>query len=71
VLPSVGVQALLTRLAETDLTAQLGYQDRIRDFHRRLRAFYYGYLFQDRPFERGDFSHLPRYQQHSLRDVRI
>ncbi|MEW2868409.1 DUF3526 domain-containing protein, partial [Pseudomonas aeruginosa] len=30
VLPSVGVQALLTRLAHTDLAAQLAYQDRIR-----------------------------------------
>ncbi|MET0405640.1 MAG: DUF3526 domain-containing protein, partial [Cystobacter sp.] len=35
-LPSVGVQAALTRLARTDLTAQLAYQDRIRDYHRRL-----------------------------------
>ncbi len=71
VLPSVGVQALLTRLAGTDLTAQLAYQDSIRDFHWRLRAFYYGYLFQDRSFQRGDFSRLPLYQQHSLSDMRI
>lgn len=56
VLPSVGVQALLTRLADTDLTAQLAYQDRIRDFHRRLREFYYGYLFTDRPFGKEDFN---------------
>lgn len=59
VLPSVGVQALLTRLADTDLTAQLAYQDRIRDFHRRLREFYYGYLFTDRPFGKEDFNRAP------------
>ncbi|MHA6767388.1 DUF3526 domain-containing protein [Sphingobium ummariense] len=59
VLPSVGVQALLTRLAETDLTAQLAYQDRIRDFHRRLREFYYAYLFNDRPFGKEDFARAP------------
>ena len=59
VLPSVGVQALLTRLADTDLTAQLAYQDRIRDFHRRLREFYYGYLFTDRPFGKEDFGRAP------------
>ena len=59
VLPSVGVQALLTRLADTDLTAQLAYQDRIRDFHRRLREFYYGYLFTDRPFGKEDFDRAP------------
>lgn len=60
-LPSVGVQALLTRLAHTDLTAQLAYQDRIRAFHTRLRAFYYGYVFDDRPFGKADFRRAPRF----------
>ncbi len=59
VLPSVGVQALLTRLAETDLDAQLGYQDRIRAYHRRLRTFFYAYLFRDRPFGEADFAKVP------------
>jgi ABC-2 type transport system permease protein len=59
VLPSVGVQALLTRLAHTDLAAQLAYQDRIRDFHHRLRDFYYGYMFRDRPFGKEDFPRAP------------
>ncbi len=63
VLPSVGVQALLTRLASTDLTAQLAYQDRIRAFHQRLREFYYGYLFRDRPFGRADFDRAPRFTE--------
>jgi len=62
VLPSVGVQALLTRLAHTDLAAQLAYQDRIRAFHRRLRVFYYDYLFRDRPFGRPDLARAPRYE---------
>jgi ABC-2 type transport system permease protein len=61
VLPSVGVQALMTRMAQTDLAAQLRYQDRIRAFHQRLRTFYYGYLFQDRPFGRSDFDRAPRF----------
>ena len=60
-LPSVGVQALLTRLAHTDLAAQLAYQDRIRAFHGRLRAFYYGYMFRDRPFGKADFDKAPRF----------
>lgn len=62
-LPSVGVQALLTRLAHTDLAAQLAYQDRIRDFHRRLRDFYYGYIFYDRPFGKPDLSRAPRFAE--------
>lgn len=60
-LPSVGAQALLTRLARTDLSAQLDYQDRIRAYHARLRDFYYGYLFRDRPFGAGDFARAPRF----------
>ncbi|AEG47852.1 putative ABC transporter permease [Sphingobium chlorophenolicum L-1] len=62
VLPSVGVQGLLTRLANTDLTAQLAYQDRVRAYHRRLRTFYYGYLFRDRPFGKADFASAPKFQ---------
>lgn len=61
VLPSIGVQAALTRLADTDLTGQLAYQDRIRAFHARLRVFYYRYLFTDRPFDRADFERAPRF----------
>lgn len=61
VLPSVGVQAALTRLARTDLTAQLAYRDRIRAFHRQLREFYYDYLFYDRPFGKADFAKAPRF----------
>ena len=60
-LPSVGVQALLTRLAHTDLAAQLTYQDRVRAFHGRLREFYYGYMFRDRPFGKADFAKAPRF----------
>ncbi|MBB6425308.1 DUF3526 domain-containing protein [Sphingopyxis sp. JAI128] len=62
VLPSVGVQALLTRLANTDLAAQIAYQDRIRAFHKRLRTFYYGYLFYDRPFGKADFDEAPKFE---------
>lgn len=60
-LPSIGVEALLTRLARTDLRAQLAYQDQIRVYHRQLREFYYGYLFTDRPFAKEDFARAPRF----------
>jgi ABC-2 type transport system permease protein len=61
VLPSVGVQAFLARLADTDLKAQLVYQDRVRAYHTRLRQYYYGYLFTDRPFGKQDFDRAPRF----------
>lgn len=61
-LPSVGVQAALARLAQTDMQAQLAYQDRIRAFHERLRNFYYGYLFTDKPFGKADFGKAPNFK---------
>lgn len=61
-LPSVGVQSVLTRLADTDMHAQLAYQDRIRAFHKRLRNFYYSYLFTDKPFGKNDFKQAPAFR---------
>lgn len=63
VLPSIGVQTLLTRMARTDLAAQLAHRDQIRVYHRRLREFYYDYLFRDRPFGKADFERAPRFDE--------
>jgi ABC-2 type transport system permease protein len=60
-LPSVGLQNALARLADTDFRAQLAYQDRVRTFHTKLRQFYYGYLFTDRPFGKEDFDLAPKF----------
>ena len=60
-LPSVAVQVLLHRLADTDLQGQLAYQDRIAAFHTVLRRFYYPYIFNDRPFGPAEFARLPAY----------
>ncbi|MEJ1169944.1 ABC transporter permease [Variovorax sp. CCNWLW235] len=60
-LPGVGVQAALHRQADTDLQAQLAYQDRIAEFHARLRAFYYPYLFNDLRFGQQDFASQPHF----------
>ncbi|MEN5266305.1 DUF3526 domain-containing protein [Stenotrophomonas sp. TWI587] len=61
-LPGVGAQAALHQIASTDLPAQLVYQDRIADFHRQIREFYYPYLFNDRPFGAADFQARPVFQ---------
>jgi ABC-2 type transport system permease protein len=60
-LPGVGVQAALHRQADTDLQAQLAYQDRIADFHAQLRAYYYPYLFGEVRFGPRDFAAQPRF----------
>jgi ABC-2 type transport system permease protein len=61
VLPSVGAQALMHRLARTDLHAQLAYQDAIGQFHTDLREFYYPFLFEARSFGTADFDRIPRF----------
>jgi len=61
VLPAVGVQAGLHRLAKTDLAAQLAYQSRIRAFHDGLRRFYYPYIFDEVPFTMDDFAKAPHW----------
>lgn len=60
-LPGVGAQAILHRVAGTDLPAQLAYQDGIADFHRRIREFYYSYMFKDRAFGVGDYAKRPQF----------
>jgi ABC-2 type transport system permease protein len=61
ILPAVGVQTVIHRLANTDLRAQLAYQDRIREFHAQLRRFYYPYIFNEQPFRQAEFSQAPRW----------
>jgi ABC-2 type transport system permease protein len=61
VLPGVGVQLALHRLADTDPQAQMAYLDRIRAFHAQLRRFYYPYIFNERPFDRDDFARAPAF----------
>jgi len=60
-LPGVGAQSVLHRVADTDLLAQLAYEDRIADYHRQIREFYYDFLFFDRPFGMEDFANRPRF----------
>lgn len=61
VLPGVGAQGMLHRIADTDLVAQLAYHDQIAAFHRQLLAFYYPYLFNDRSFGTADFGRRPSF----------
>lgn len=59
VLPGVGTQTILHRLAATDLTAQLDWQDQVSAFHEKIRRFYYDYLFTDTRFGTADFDKRP------------
>jgi ABC-2 type transport system permease protein len=59
--PPIGLQRALHRLAGTDVRAQLEYLDRVRAYHAELRGFYYPYLFDERPFGPADWERLPRW----------
>jgi ABC-2 type transport system permease protein len=60
--PPVGMQAALTRLADTDMHAHLAYQDQIRAYHQSLRQYYYPFLFHDKPFGQADYTRAPAFQ---------
>lgn len=60
-LPPAGLAQAMSALAKTDVTAQLGYQMRIRAYHTRLREFYYDYLFSEKPFSPADLARVPRF----------
>jgi ABC-2 type transport system permease protein len=60
--PAIAVQRILTRLADTDVAASLQFEARIRDFHARLREFWYPWLFDERPFAREALRGLPAFE---------
>ncbi|MEM7017400.1 MAG: DUF3526 domain-containing protein [Pseudomonadota bacterium] len=60
--PPALVQRSLSRLAETDIQAALGYEQRVRDFHQTLRLFYYPLLFKDGAYEASVLEDLPKFQ---------
>lgn len=60
-LPGIGAQGLIHRIADTDLQAQLAYQDSIVAYHDALRHYFYPHLFEERPFFERDFAGMPAY----------
>ena len=50
-------------LAETDMASQLAYEVRVRQFHKRLRHFYYPRLFLGETFDSEQIVHTPLFQQ--------
>lgn len=60
-LAGVNVQAMLHRLAGTDLEARLAYLERVSAFHAQVRRHLYPYVFHARPFGPDGFAKLPAY----------
>jgi ABC-2 type transport system permease protein len=60
--PAALVERGFERLAGTDARAMIAYEDAVRAFHARLRAFHYPLLFREPPFDPLAFESLPRYE---------
>ena len=64
-LPPAGLAQAMAAQAGTDVTAQLAYQQRIRAYHTRLRAYFYGFLFSEKPFGIDDLDAVPCFDPRS------
>jgi ABC-2 type transport system permease protein len=59
--PASLVERYFQHLARTDAAAMIAYEDAVRSYHAKLRAFYYPLLFRDEPFDPALLDALPAY----------
>lgn len=59
--PASLVERYFQHLARTDAGAMIAYEDAVRAYHARLRAFYYPLLFRDEPYDAALLERLPRF----------
>lgn len=57
--PPAFFERSMQKLAETDMSATLTYEDSVRAFHADLRSFYYPGLFRDESFDKSAIERLP------------
>lgn len=59
--PASLLERYFQHLAGTDAGAMIAYEDAVRAYHARLRAFYYPLLFRDEPYDPALLEDLPRF----------
>lgn len=57
--PPVLSQRLMNKLAKTDISAALAYEQNVRDFHQSLRTFFYPLLFNNPEYDVKSIEELP------------
>ncbi len=60
--PASLVERGFERLAGTDARAMIAYEEQVRAYHAKLRAFHYPLLFRDPPYDPAAFKRLPPYR---------
>ncbi|WP_256011667.1 ABC transporter permease [Desertivirga xinjiangensis] len=66
--PPATFQLFLNALCGTDIRAQLDFMESAVQYHNKLKAFYYPYLFYKKPFLESDFAFEPRHAHQSVAD---
>lgn len=61
--PPMLTQRLMSSIAETDTQATLRYEQQIRDYHKKLRHFYYPLLFNKGEYNLKTMAELPQFSQ--------
>lgn len=59
--PSVYAQALLNRIAQTDVSDQFFFREQVRVFRDKWKKYMYDFNFNDRTFRAADYATLPVY----------
>ncbi|WP_206539547.1 DUF3526 domain-containing protein [Aurantiacibacter gangjinensis] len=59
--PTSFVERSFKKIARTDATAMVAYEDRIRDFHESLRQFHYPLMFPEVEYDAARLEDLPQY----------
>lgn len=60
--PPVAAQLILSRTAQTDLEAHLGYLARVREFHAELKTFFHPLVFAETSLEPKDYGTFPGFR---------
>jgi len=60
--PPMLTQRLMSSIAETDTLASMKYEQRIRDYHKMLREFYYPLFFNKQEFSLETMSEVPQFE---------
>lgn len=60
--PVIAAQQALNKIANTDLTSQVRYLESVKAHHRRVREYFYPFIFEDVPTPSIDWAGYPAYK---------
>lgn len=61
-LPTVSTQLEFNRLSRNDLQSHLEYLESVKNYHKRVREFFYPYIFRNAKTDEVDWQNLPKHQ---------